>query len=173
MSTFFPQTGTEMEWNAAYYRLEDYLRALRLVNKVRQSQLILHLLQRAAARHALDPALNPTTLALGELFETMDLWFAAIDPEAEARTMPGKVAFLLAESPEKWPQCFLAEEVPAEYASALRECALTTGPDLQISSMVPRPIDLPAPDLSLPGAFENSRLMFFSVVALCLSFFKR
>ena len=34
MKTFFPQTGTDEEWNAAYYRLEDYLRALRVVNKV-------------------------------------------------------------------------------------------------------------------------------------------
>lgn len=174
MSTFFPQTGTEMEWNAAYYRLEDYLRALRIVSKVRQSQIILPILQQAAERHALEPRLNPTTLAVDVLFDTMESWFAAIDPETDAfRSTAGKVAFLLADSPERWPQFFLATEIPAEYAQELRESAVLAGPDLQVSSMAPRPIDIPAPDITLPGAFENSRLMFFSVIAVCLSFFRR
>jgi hypothetical protein len=40
MNTLFPLTGSETEWNAAYYRLEDYSRSLRFVNKVHQSQIL-------------------------------------------------------------------------------------------------------------------------------------
>ena len=66
MNTFFPRTGSEAEWNAAYYRLEDYFRALRLVNKMHQSQIILRILERAAARHARDATQSPTVLAMEE-----------------------------------------------------------------------------------------------------------
>ena len=75
MNTFFPMTGSETDWNSAYYRLEDYFRAMRMVNKVHQSQIILHILERAAARHAKDPNQNPTALAMEEARALMDQWF--------------------------------------------------------------------------------------------------
>ncbi len=173
MNTFFPHTGTEEEWNAAYYRLEDYLRALRVVNKVRQSQIILPVLQAAAARHAQDPTLNPTALAVQELFEVLDSWFARAALASETLATTGRVAFLLTDSAEKWPEYFLAEEIPAEYARELRECETLAGPDLEMSSMVPRPLDIPAPDVSLPAAWKGGRLMLVSVAAVCFGFFKR
>jgi hypothetical protein len=41
MSTFHPTTASEAEWNAAFYRLEDYCRALRLVNKAGRGLAVL------------------------------------------------------------------------------------------------------------------------------------
>src|SRR5580704_6222767 len=77
-NTFFPATGTEAEWNAAFYRLADYFRALHLVNKVHQSQIILHLLELTAAKHANNPGQNPTTLAMEEARAAMEHWFEGI-----------------------------------------------------------------------------------------------
>jgi len=37
---FRPKTGTMESWNAAYVRVEDYLRAHRIHNRLHQSRLI-------------------------------------------------------------------------------------------------------------------------------------
>ena len=60
---FRPRTGTLDEWNAAYVRVEDYLRAHRIHNRLHQSRLIQQILERAARRHEAHPALSPTALA--------------------------------------------------------------------------------------------------------------
>ena len=143
VSPFFPTTGSEAEWNAAYYRLEDYLRALRLVNKVRQSQLILQWLQAAAEKHAQDPTRNPTALALEEADAALEQWFARILPEAKRPLVLGYAALCITNGAEKWPMSFLADEVPQEFLLAMRENDLRAGPDLEVSRMVPRPIDVP------------------------------
>ena len=49
-STFLRSIGPE-PWNAAYVRVEDYLRAHRIHNRLHQSRLILQILERAARRH--------------------------------------------------------------------------------------------------------------------------
>ena len=43
-----PKTGTMEAWNAAYVRVEDYLRAHRIHNRLHQSRLIQKILERAA-----------------------------------------------------------------------------------------------------------------------------
>ena len=75
-SAFRPATGTMEEWNAAYVRVEDYLRAHRIHNRLHQSRLILRILERAAERHAVDPARIPTVLAAEESARLMASWFA-------------------------------------------------------------------------------------------------
>src|SRR2546430_15057231 len=76
LSTFRPRTGTMEAWNAAYVRVEDYLRAHRIHNRLHQSRLIQAILERAARRHEAAPALNPTALAAEETEALMDGWFA-------------------------------------------------------------------------------------------------
>jgi hypothetical protein len=48
---FRPRSGTMEQWNAAYVRVEDYLRAHRIHNRLHQSRLIQAALERAAVRH--------------------------------------------------------------------------------------------------------------------------
>ena len=147
LNSFRPRTGTMEAWNAAYVRVEDYLRAHRIHNRLHQSRLILKILERAARRHETNPALEPTTLAAEETEAMMDLWFADV---LEVRGQPheriavdGRVALLLCDGPEKWPYAFLDEvSIPADFAQAMRTGALQAGPDMAVSSMVPRPIDL-------------------------------
>jgi hypothetical protein len=145
--SFRPQSGSMDAWNAAYVRVEDYLRAHRIHNRLHQSRLIQEILERAARRHAARPALDPTTLAAEETEAMMDAWFAKVlgqrDQPHERIAIDGRVALLLCDGPEKWPYAFLEEKnIPPEFSTAMHARAMEAGPDLAVSSMVPRPIDL-------------------------------
>jgi hypothetical protein len=156
---FFPKTGTDAEWNTAYYRLEDYFRALRVVNKLQQSQIILRLLQSAAERHGVDPSQSPTALAMDEARKKMDQWFQEIFGQREQLSVVGLISLLAADAPEKRPLAFLAQEVTPDFRTQLLECDVRAGPDLQVSSMTPRPIDvgpLLAP-INLSETIEKAR----------------
>ncbi len=147
LSSFRPRTGTMEAWNAAYVRVEDYLRAHRVHNRLHQSRLIIKILERAARRHEANPTLEPTTLAAEETEAMMDLWFADVldvrGQPHERIAVDGRVALLLCDGPEKWPYAFLDEQaIPEEFSAAMRHRAILAGPDMTVSSMVPRPIDL-------------------------------
>jgi hypothetical protein len=133
-------------WNAAYVRVEDYLRAHRIHNRLHQSRLIQRILERAARKHTEHPALDPTTLAAEETEELMDAWFAeALNIRGQPHdriAVDGRVALLLCDGPQKWPYAFLEEEsVPSEITAAMQDSSIKAGPDMAVSSMVPRPID--------------------------------
>jgi hypothetical protein len=134
-------------WNAAYVRVEDYLRAHRIHNRLHQSRLIQKILERAARRHEAHPALDPTMVAAEETEALMDAWFADVldekDQSHDRLAIDGRVSLLLCDGPERWPYAFLDESnIPADFAAAMRNSHLEAGPDLAVSSMVPRPIDL-------------------------------
>jgi hypothetical protein len=146
---FRPRTGTMEAWNAAYVRVEDYLRSHRIHNRLHQSRLIQKILERAARRHETDPTLDATTLAAEETEAMLDAWFAEV---LEARGQPheriavdGRVALLLSDGAQKWPYAFLdAGNVPAEFARAMRGRTVEAGPEIAVSNMAPAPIDLGA-----------------------------
>lgn len=149
---FRPKTGTMDAWNAAYVRVEDYLRAHRIHNRLHQSRLIQAVLERASRRHEANPALNPSALAAEEIEALMDEWFGNM---LEKRGQPhdriaidGRLALLLCDGAEKWPYAFLDQQhVQRELAEAMRASVIQAGPDMAVSSMVPRPIDLgPIPE---------------------------
>ncbi|MDF3056907.1 MAG: hypothetical protein K0R17_1122 [Rariglobus sp.] len=134
-------------WNAAYVRTEDYLRAHRIHNRLHQSRLIQAVLERAARRHAVNPALDPTTLAAEEMEQMMDEWFADVlnvkDLPHDRIAIEGRVALLLCDGPQKWPYAFLdSRTAPDEFTQAMRSSSIKAGPDMAVSSMVPREIDL-------------------------------
>jgi hypothetical protein len=146
-AAFRPKTGTPEAWNAAYVRVEDYLRAHRLHNRLHQIRLIQTILERAAERHEANPSLDPTILAAEETEALMDAWFAeALDERGQPHeriAVDGRVALLLCDGPQRWPESLLDErQIPEDFAQALRASSIRAGPDLAVSSMVPRPIDL-------------------------------
>jgi hypothetical protein len=146
--SFRPKTGSMDAWNAAYVRVEDYLRAHRIHNRLHQSRLIQEILERAARRHEVNPALDPTTLAADETAAAMDEWFSALLEEKNlphdriCGGWPTRAASF------RWtekvgPYAFLDRRaIPPDFASAMRESSIQAGPDLAVSSMVPREIDL-------------------------------
>ncbi|MBL9199205.1 MAG: hypothetical protein JNL39_01810 [Opitutaceae bacterium] len=150
-AAFRPKTGTMEQWNAAYVRVEDYLRAHRIHNRLHQSRLIQQVLERAAQRHEANPALSPTVLAAEEIEALMDLWFGEIfderDQPHERIAVDGRLALLLCDGAQRWPYAFLDRQVPKEFEEAMRGVAVHAGPEMKFSSMAPRPIDLgPIPE---------------------------
>jgi hypothetical protein len=154
LSSFRPRTGTMEAWNEAYVRAEDYLRAHRIHNRLHSSRLVQKILERAARRHEQNPTMDPTTIVAEETEAMMDLWFADVLEERgqahERIAVDGRLALLLCDGPQKWPYAFLEEErIPDDFAKAMREGVIQAGPDLAVSSMVPRPIDLgPIPEVA-------------------------
>ncbi|MDI1337889.1 MAG: hypothetical protein PSU94_17045 [Lacunisphaera sp.] len=147
LNSFRPTTGTLDQWNDAYVRVEDYLRAHRVHNRLHQSRLIERILSEAARRHAEAPALDPSTLAIEETDRLMDEWFGELLGEKglphDRLATEGRVAMLLSEGMQRWPYAFLDErKIPAEFTAAMRQSSIKAGPDLAVSSMVPREIDL-------------------------------
>ncbi len=144
---FRPSTGSMEAWNAAYVRVEDYLRAHRVHNRLHQSRLIQEILERAARRHLAQPESDPTTLAAEETEALMDAWFGAVlsseNLPPERRAIEGRVALMLCDGSEKWPYAFLDDKnIPADFRAAVEASSMQAGPDMVVSSMVPRPIDL-------------------------------
>ncbi len=176
LESFRPTTGTLEAWNGAYVRVEDYLRAHRIQNRLHASRLILRILARAAKRHAADPSLDPTALAAEEAEQMMDQWFADVlderDQPHERIAVDGRVALLLSDGPQKWPYAFLEEaNVPEDFKAAMRASALTAGPDLTVSSMVPRPIDLgPIPEAAGETLERFERMPILRTLFLWLLF---
>jgi hypothetical protein len=147
LATFHPKSGTPEAWNAAYVRVEDYLRAHRIHNRLHQGRLILRVLERAARRHAQEPGRDPTTLSAEEAEQMMDAWFREVlgekDLPRDRIVVAGRVALLVTDAAEKTPDVFLDEEhIAPEFCRAMQAGSLVAGPDLAVSSMVPRPIDL-------------------------------
>lgn len=147
LSNFRPKTGSMDAWNAAYVRVEDYLRAHRIHNRLHQSRLIQKILERAAHRHAEHPALDPTTLAAEETEALMDAWFGRVlgdsDQPHERVAINGRLALLVSDGPQKWPYAFLdSENMPPDFIRTMQASFVRAGPDLAVSSMVPRPIEL-------------------------------
>jgi hypothetical protein len=144
---FRPRTGTLEQWNAAYVRVEDYLRAHRIHNRIHQSRLIQRILEQAAEDHAKNPSIDPSTVAALETEKLMDAWFGKLLGDAqrphERIAIDGRVALLLCDGPQRWPYAFLDENnINPEFAKAMKESFIQAGPDMAISNMVPRPIDL-------------------------------
>jgi hypothetical protein len=147
LDSFRPRTGTLEQWNAAYVRVEDYLRAHRIHNRLHQSRLILQVLGAAALRHERDPAADPVTLAVEETDRLMDAWFGELLDEKglphDRIAAEGRVAMLVSDGASRWPYAFLDERhIPAEFAQAMKQSSIKAGPDLAVSSMVARDIDL-------------------------------
>lgn len=149
LNAFRPRTGTADQWNVAFIRVEDYLRAHRVHNRLQQITILQKVIARAAARHEQNPLLDPTSLAAEEVDRMMDEWFGELLGDKnlphERIAVEGRVALLLSDGVERWPYAFLDEQhVPPEFAREMQRRSIQAGPDMTVSNMVPRPIELGA-----------------------------
>ncbi|MGA2052712.1 MAG: hypothetical protein ABSH19_05310 [Opitutales bacterium] len=148
MSTrFLPATGTPEQWSEAYARTEDYLRAHRLRDRIRLHEFSRMILQETALRHAANPAENPVTLAMRVAQERLDQWFSAhlgqINLPLERQSALGRMAFLACDGLARYQHVFLDDgTLPQELEDRLRHWSGRAGPNLEVSSMAPRGIDL-------------------------------
>jgi hypothetical protein len=147
LTSFQPRSGTPEQWNAAFVRVEDYLRAHRVHNRLQQSQILQRVLAQAALQHEKEPHLDPTTLAAEEIDRMMDEWFGELLGDKhlphERIAVEGRVALLMCDGVERWPYAFLdLKNIPPDFAQEMKRRSMQAGPDMTVTSMVPRAIEL-------------------------------
>jgi hypothetical protein len=143
---FVPTWGSPEEWNEAYEKVENYLRACRINSRLHRARLIHRILQRVAERGLVPDGEPLSTAAIRETQGMMEEWFARLpQPTAEGgrySLVDGRVALLPCDGPDRWPYAFLAANAPPpDLVKEMRESLLVAGPNLEISNMVPRAID--------------------------------
>lgn len=139
-------------WDEAFLRVESFLRAHQIESRLVLNRLTVEIIR--GARHALeDPqtdrllSRDPVALAMREAERRTTAWFAlvlgdAADPDDERLGTRGRIALVMADVPARWPRDFFAETPPPpELVAAMRAAYIEAGPGLELTSMVPRPLD--------------------------------
>ena len=146
LKPFVPKWGSPGEWNEAYEKVENYLRACRINSRLHRARLIHRILQRVAERGPVPEGEALSTAAIRETQVMMEEWFARLlqpaSEEGRYSLVDGRVALLLCDGSDRWPYAFLTQEdLPADLVKEMRESMLIAGPNLEINNMVPRAID--------------------------------
>ncbi len=158
------------EWNDAYEKVENYLRACRVSSHLQRARLTALILQRVYDRTQSDTSVADRPLpelAVVEVRERITEWIGhLLPPRADGRPPKlgeGMLAIYLCDGPTRWPYAFLDScRMPSEYAEALSARVVRAGPDLAVSSMVPRDMDLGL----MPGLVGNAMETFESLPIL-------
>ena len=146
---FVPTWGSPEEWNSACEKLESYLRAHEVDSHLHRAHLITMILRRVSHRWQGQTPPEPlATLVIEETNRLLNEWFTRImdlpaGTDTNFTAADGRVALFLCDGPLRWPYAFMAtQQIPEELKTAMRSSLMRAGPELQISNMVPRPIDL-------------------------------
>ncbi len=146
---FVPTWGSPEEWNSAYEKLESYLRAHEVDSHLHRAHITTMILRRVSRRwQGQTPPAPLATLAIEEANSLLNEWFTRImnlpaGTDASFTAADGRVALFLCDGPLRWPYAFLTtQQIPDDLKVAMRSSLMRAGPELQISNMVPRPIDL-------------------------------
>lgn len=142
----------DQAWDEAFSRVESYLRAHQIESRLVLNRLTFEIV--SAARGAVgreNPSKTGTEeavqLAMREAERRTTAWFRgvlgdAVDPEDERLGTRGRIALVFADVPARWPGHFLAPTPPpAELVEAMRAAYIEAGPELELTRMVPRPMD--------------------------------
>lgn len=151
--------GELEEWNEAHQRLVAYLSGFQIGDYTHQSSLLLEILEAAIKQHETDPEASPVELTLNEAQKRIEAWFSEIFsehhmPKAIVRHT-GAVSLFTTDSYKRFGQIFLNREISKELRKELNTSAVRTGPDLEISSMIPREFDY-GPLETVKETLENS-----------------
>ncbi|MEI6165587.1 MAG: hypothetical protein WCS52_00180 [bacterium] len=139
-----PEDGAA--WDEAFGKVENYLRACRVASRLHRARLTALILQRALARRESQADVPLATLAIDEARDLIDRWMAGLLPPREHErpyTMAeGFLSLYLCDAPMRWPNAFLnPQQEPPGFADTLHARLVKTGPELEVSSMVPRSMD--------------------------------
>jgi len=131
------------EWKEAWERINDYLDALRTPESVNRELILLTSFERAIVRKRHEPSTPATELAFEEAQKTLDealkhLIGAAVSEDR--RSVEQRVRLYLTESVDG-NLLGRTDEMPEEFQQALREVRLQPAPNLQVASIVARPLE--------------------------------
>jgi hypothetical protein len=138
------------EWDEAFEKVEHYLRACRVASRLHRARLTALILQRAVEKRAAIPpetaGVHLATVAIEEARILITRWLGGLlPPRAGDRPYTlseGFLALYLCDAPMRWPNAFLNPQLtPPGFAETLHARLVKTGPELEVSSMVPRPLD--------------------------------
>jgi hypothetical protein len=138
------------EWNRAFEKVEDYLRAHRIDSRLQRARLTQTVLASVAARPSPpDPSPSGTVeiLAIEECRRLMSEWyrmlFSGAGQSASADGVDERIALLVSDTAARWPYAFMRKQAaPDDMRRALQAAPLRAGPALSIRHMVPRAIDM-------------------------------
>lgn len=148
------EQGANAAQDESYEKVENYLRACRIASRLQRARLTAIILQRATERVAKggpDAARPMPELAIEEARAMVREWMDRILPpriDDRAHTpSEGFVALYLSDAPARWPGAFLhPEETPPGFLDTLRARLVKAGPELEVSSIVPRSMDYGLPE---------------------------
>ncbi|TAG27327.1 MAG: hypothetical protein EAZ36_06945 [Verrucomicrobia bacterium] len=134
-------------WDDAFSRVEGYLRAHQIESRLVLNHIATGIIHEAHRKAQLGGGGDPLALTMQEAERRTEAWFRrvlgdAIDPDDDRMGARGRIALVLTDVPARWPQHFLADtEPPPELVGAMRAAYIEAGPQMQLTSMVPRPMD--------------------------------
>ena len=131
------------EWKEAWERINDYLDALRTPESVDRELILLTSFERAIVRKRQEPLTPATELAFEEAQKTLDQALRHLISEAvsqDRRSVEQRVRLYLTEDIDG-NLLGRTDEMPEEYQQALREVRLQAAPNLQVASIVARPLE--------------------------------
>ncbi len=157
-----PATGRREDWNEAWRRVDDYLRAHRLTDRFVRFGLVSLIVQEAGRKHASESWRDPVSLSLEEAIRATDKWYASlvgIRDEGARQASMGKLAFA-AIFGEKRLQHLWMTRVPDPVREEMHRISLRNGPDLQIASMTPRDLDFGTLETLVEQPWERYEWIF-------------
>lgn len=130
----------DRDWDAAYLRLEDYLRAHGVEPRERLLELVLDIAGRAKILHARHSGKSPTEVTMELAIGKTDAWFSVLagEPDKVARA---RVAFFSAPFQQKWAPVFLNPVLPDGLLAEVRSACIDAGPALDFQSLVRKEMD--------------------------------
>lgn len=140
------------EWDEAFEKVENYLRACRVASRLHRARLTALILQRAieiraqAMESGTPEKVHLATVAIDEARRLITTWMSGLfPPRSDDRPYTlseGFLALYLCDAPMRWPNAFLNPQLsPPGFSETLHARLVKTGPELEFSSMVPRPLD--------------------------------
>jgi len=136
---------TNAEWSAAQRRLDSYLLALGVPDTRRREQMIATWLEAGMARKASGEVRPLMELGMDELARAQTGWLnklLELDQLGVSALQDRRVGLRVINAHQRWPGSFLAADPPAEMVRELKECEVRSRPELCVSRMVPRPLDM-------------------------------
>ena len=148
------EQGANAAQDESYEKVENYLRACRIASRLQRARLTAIVLQRATARRSAggpDAERPLPELAIEEARAMARAWMERILPprgnDRAYTPAEGFVALYLSDAPARWPGAILhPEDTPPGFLETLRARSVRTGPDLEVSSIVPRSMDYGLPE---------------------------
>lgn len=146
-----PSWGSIEAWNRSFDKVDDYLRAHRVASRLHRARLTAQVLSAVAARCSVEQPPGDRAieaLAIEECREIMNKWFKDLRGESHGADqalagIDARIAIILSDAPMRWPRHFMiSEDPPEEMRRQLQTLAMRAGPELAISHMVPRAMDI-------------------------------